>query len=326
MNKVLDIQNLKVVFAASRGVIRAVEGVNLSIESGECLALVGESGCGKSVTSLASLKLLDPTLAVIRTDRHILCGEDVTDYSEKQMEKLRGSKVSMIFQDALSALNPVMTVGRQIDEVFFRHSNLSKKEAKERSIEALSMVGIPDPTSRYRSFPHELSGGMRQRVLIAMAFACEPQLIIADEPTTALDVTIQAQILDLLKQLQVQHNTALLLISHDLSVVAHMADRIAVMYSGKIVEETSAKELIRSPQHPYTQGLMSAVVKIGDKKGRFTQIPGTLPDPTNKPDGCYFSPRCPYASELCKNQRPKLEEVSDGHFVRCHKCGGDHHG
>ena len=325
MNQVLDIKNLRVAFAAPRGIVRAVEGVSLSVNAGECLAIVGESGCGKSVTSLASMKLLDPTLAAIRTDRHILCGEDISQYSEKQMEKLRGNRVSMIFQDALSALNPVMTVGRQIDEIYFRHFKLSKKEAKERSIEALAMVGIPDPVARYRSFPHELSGGMRQRVLIAMAFACNPDLIIADEPTTALDVTIQAQVLDLLKKLQVEHNTALLLISHDLSVVAHMADRITVMYSGKIMEEADAGELIQSPQHPYTKGLMSAVVKIGDQKGRFTQIPGTLPDPVNKPEGCYFGPRCPCVSEICLNQCPRLEELSDGHFVRCHQCGGGKH-
>lgn len=218
-----------------------------------------------------------------------------------------------------------MTVGRQIDEIFFRHLKLSKKEAKERSVEALAAVGIPEPAARYRSFPHELSGGMRQRVLIAMAFACDPDLIIADEPTTALDVTIQAQILDLLKRLQVEHGTALLLISHDLSVVSHMADRIAVMYSGKIVEEANASELIRSPLHPYTKGLLSAVVRIGDQKGRFTQIPGSLPDPVNKPEGCCFRPRCPCASDVCLSQRPILEETSAGHFVRCHNCGGCKH-
>ena len=323
MKNVLELENLKVAFAGASGIIRAVEGVNLTIQAGECLAVVGESGCGKSVTSLASMKLIDPSNAVIRTDRHILCGEDVTNYSERQMESLLGNKVSMIFQDALSALNPVMTVGRQIDEIFFRHLKLSKKEAKKRSIEALSMVGIPDPQARYNSYPHQLSGGMRQRVLIAMAFACNPDLIIADEPTTALDVTIQAQLLDLLKRLQVQHNTALLLISHDLSVVSHMADRIAVMYSGKIVEEAPAKELITNPQHPYTKGLLSAVVQIHDKKGRFKQIPGTLPDPANKPAGCYFCPRCTDSIKCCENQMPALKEKTAGHFVRCYMSGGE---
>ncbi len=323
MKNVLELENLKVAFAGAKGIIRAVEGVSISVAAGECLAIVGESGCGKSVTSLASMKLIDPSSAVIRTDKHILCGEDVTNYSEHQMERLRGDKASMIFQDALSALNPVMTVGRQIDEIFLRHMKISKKEAKNRSIEALSMVGIPDAKSRYSSFPHQLSGGMRQRVLIAMAFACNPDLIIADEPTTALDVTIQAQILELLKKLQMQHNTALLLISHDLSVVSHMADRIAVMYSGKIVEEAPAKELITNPQHPYTKGLLSAVVQINDKKGRFTQIPGTLPDPANKPEGCYFCPRCDKAMKCCEKQMPVLAEGTAQHFVRCHLSGGE---
>ena len=325
MDKALDIKNLKVAFASQRGVIRAVEGVDLSVEKGECHALVGESGCGKSVTSLAVMKLLDPTAALVRADRHILCGVDVSDYGEKQMELIRGKKASMIFQDALSALNPVMTVGRQIDEILIKHLKLKKKESKERSIEALASVGIPDPVARYRSFPHELSGGMRQRVLIAMAFACEPELIIADEPTTALDVTIQAQILALLKEMQEKHNTALLLISHDLSVVSHMADRISVMYSGKIVESADARDLIHTPSHPYTKGLMSAVVRIDDTKGKFTQIPGTLPDPANKPNGCYFFPRCNAACEKCAGIMPSLKEERPGHFVRCLAAGGENH-
>ena len=323
---VLKLKNLKVAFPGAHGVVRAVEGIDLSIAAGECLALVGESGCGKSVTSLATMKLLDPSFAVVRTDEHWLCGEDVCAYSNRQMERLRGGGVSMIFQDALSALNPVMTIGKQMNEIYFRHLNLSKKEAKERAIEALSMVGIPDPRARYNAFPHELSGGMRQRVLVAMAFACEPALIIADEPTTALDVTIQAQILDLLKKLQVQHRTALLLISHDLSVVVHMADRIAVMYSGKIVEEAPTEILFANPQHPYTKGLLSAIVQIDDNKGRFIQIPGALPDPAHKPSGCYFNPRCAYANEHCKTVMPVLKEQTTKHLVRCHLCGGDEYG
>ncbi len=326
MNKVLEIKNLKIAFAGHNGIIRAVEGINININKGECLAVVGESGCGKSVTGLAAMKLIDTSGAVVRTDKHILCGKDVSDLTDREMADIRGRKVSMIFQDALSALDPVMTVGKQIDEIYFRHFRLSKKEAKKKSIEALAAVGIPDPQLRYRSFPHELSGGMRQRVLIAMAFACDPELIIADEPTTALDVTIQAQILQLLKSLQKEHNTALMIISHDLSVVANMADRIAVMYSGKIVEQAAADELISSPQHPYTKGLLSAVVKINDTKGQFTQIPGSLPDPAAKPDGCYFYPRCSQLKNICKTEKPFLREISDTHYVRCHNCGGECNG
>ena len=317
MTQALRLENLKVAFAGPHGVIRAVEGIDLSIDQGECLALVGESGCGKSVTSLAALKLLDPAACVIRADRHMLLDTDIRTAGERQMSQLRGKRAAMIFQDALSALNPVMTVGEQLDEIFRIHFHSSRKDARCRSIEALRMVGIPDAEARYRAYPHELSGGMRQRVLIAMAFACKPALIIADEPTTALDVTIQAQILELLKRLQKQHNTALLLITHDLSVVAHMADRIAVMYSGKIVEIASARELILKPQHPYTRGLLSAVVQLGDETERFTQIPGALPDPAHKPMACYFQPRCSDAMECCSKCRPALRECSEGHWVRC---------
>ncbi len=326
MKQVLELKNLKVAFAGPRGVIRAVEGIDLSVAAGECVALVGESGCGKSVTSLAAMKLLDPSLAIVRTDRHTLCGEDVSGWTDKQMEYLRGSRAAMVFQDALSALNPVMTVGRQIEEAIACHTKLPARQLKQRAVQALSMVGIPDPEARCRSYPHELSGGMRQRVLIAMAFACDPELIIADEPTTALDVTIQAQILELLKQLQTQQGTALLLISHDLSVVAHMADRIAVMYSGKLVEIAPAAELIAAPLHPYTRGLLDAVAQPGDQKGHFTQIPGTLPDPANKPTGCYFHPRCPYAQDRCREQMPRLELCGEGRWVRCFQKGGSEHG
>ncbi len=320
MSRALEIENLKVAFPTYRGVIRAVEGVSLHVDKGECLALVGESGCGKSVTSLAALKLLDDT-AIVRADKHIICGEDVSAYSDKQMEAIRGKRAAMIFQDALSALDPVMTVGRQLDEVFIRHLHLSKKEARERSVAALAAVGIPEPAARYRSFTHELSGGMRQRVLIAMAFACEPELIIADEPTTALDVTIQAQILDLLKKMQRQSGTALLFISHDLSVVSNMADRIAVMYSGKIAEQARRDDIIAKPMHPYTKGLLSAVIGINDKNDSFIHIKGTLPDAANKPKGCYFCPRCSKADDICRERQPMLMETSSSHYVRCHRFG-----
>lgn len=299
------------------GLLRAVEGIDLQVEKGKCVAIVGESGCGKSVTSLAIMKLLNQEEAVVRVDKMELDGMDITGLSDKEMQKLRGKKVSMIFQDALSALNPVMTVGKQLDEVFRCHLNLPKKEARERSIEALRLVGVPDPEMRYKAYPHELSGGMRQRVLIAMAFACNPDLIIADEPTTALDVTIQAQVLKVLSDMQRQNGTSLILITHDLSVVVYMADEICVMYCGKIVEKASTYELFKNPLHPYTQGLIASVAKMGDEKGEFVQIPDSLPNPMNKPEGCYFHPRCPRATEKCRQAMPPIETLENGRQIRC---------
>lgn len=316
MKQILKIKNLKVVFPNEKGIIRAVEGINLEIEEGKCVALVGESGCGKSVTSLAAMRLLGPS-AIMRVDEMKLCGEDITALSEKEMQNVRGKQISMVFQDALSALNPVMTIGKQLEEVFLRHLNLSKQEAKERSIKTLEMVGIPDPKARYKAYPHELSGGLRQRVLIAMAFACNPKLIIADEPTTALDVTVQAQVLKVLSDMQKQQKTSLLLITHDLSVVVHMADEIYVMYSGKIVEKAKTYELFKQPLHPYTKGLIASVAKMGDEKGAFVQIPDSLPNPMNKPNGCYFHPRCAYATEKCKATMPLLRTLDNGRQIRC---------
>ena len=317
---VLNVKNLKVVFPSPLGIIRAVEGIDLEIERGKCVALVGESGCGKSVTSLAIMRLL-PETAIPRVDKLEVCGRDAMAMSESEMQQLRGRKVSMIFQDALSALNPVMPIGRQLDEIYLRHFKVSKAQAKVRSIEALKLVGIPDAERRYNTYPHELSGGMRQRVLIAMAFACDPELIIADEPTTALDVTIQAQVLEVLRKLQRERGTALLLITHDLSVVAHMADEICVMYSGKIVERAAKRELFKNPKHPYTQGLIASVAKIDDKKGTFIQIPDSLPNPINKPQGCYFHPRCPYASDRCRTNMPALRTYEGSRQSRCWLSG-----
>jgi oligopeptide/dipeptide ABC transporter ATP-binding protein len=234
------------------------------------------------------------------------------------MQDVRGKKISMIFQDAMSALNPVMTVGKQIAEVFLTQKGVSKKEAKERAIKALELVGIPEPKRRYNDFPHQLSGGMRQRVLIAMAFACSPSLIIADEPTTALDVTVQAQVLDVLSKMQKSHGTSLLLITHDLSIVANMADTICVMYCGKIVEKSPAYELFKKPYHPYTKGLLGAIPKLSDEKHVFVQIPDNVPSPMNKPTGCYFHPRCPHATEECRQKMPPLRDMGDGRWVRCY--------
>ena len=316
-SNVLDVRNLKVIFPTGRGIIRAVEGIDLHIGKGECVALVGESGCGKSVTSQAIMKLLNTPPAMMQADSLKICGTEVKDYDNKAMQAIRGKKVSMIFQDAMVALNPVMTVGRQIDEVFLQHSKgISKAEARARSIHALELVGVPSPEQRYKDFPHQLSGGMRQRVLIAMAFACEPDLIIADEPTTALDVTIQAQVLKILSDMQKKNGTSLLLITHDLSVVANMADRIYVMYCGKIVEESPAYPLFKGPRHPYTEGLLGAIPKLTDEHHEFIQIPDAVPSPMHKPQGCYFRPRCRYASEECM-QMPALKDTGDGRFVRC---------
>ena len=314
----LSIRNLKVVFPSEIGVVRAVEGIDLSVHAGECAAIVGESGCGKSVTSMAVMRLLNSPPALMQADELSFDGKDLLHMAENELCELRGKDMCMIFQDALTALNPVMTVGRQMDEIFLRHNKMSKKEAKAASIEALRLVGVPSPERRYHAYPHQLSGGMRQRVLIAMAFAVKPKLIIADEPTTALDVTIQAQVLDLLKKLQKEHNTALILITHDLSVVAHMADTVHVMYSGKIVEEAPLRQLFKEPHHPYTQGLLASVPKLDQCTTRFVQIPDQVPNPMHKPEGCYFHPRCSYCTEDCRHRMPRLTETEPGRFVRCH--------
>lgn len=319
----LKLRNLKVIFPNEMGVVRAVEGIDLDIHKGECVALVGESGCGKSVTSLAIMKLLSTPPALIQVDELKIDGIELKDYSNKKMQDVRGNKISMIFQDAMSALNPVMPVGKQIQEVFLAQGGITKKEAKIRSIKALEMVGIPEPARRYNDFPHQLSGGMRQRVLIAMAFACSPELIIADEPTTALDVTVQAQVLDVLKRMQKGHKTSLLLITHDLSIVANMADTICVMYCGKIVEKSPAYPLFKKPYHPYTKGLLGAIPKLSDERHVFVQIPDSVPNPMNKPEGCYFHPRCAYATEECRRKMPPLRDMGDGRMVRCFHCLGE---
>ncbi|MBE5818787.1 MAG: ABC transporter ATP-binding protein [Clostridiales bacterium] len=316
----LKLRNLKVIFPNAMGIVKAVEGIDLDIHKGECVALVGESGCGKSVTSLAVMKLLNTPPALISVDEQVIDGVELKDYSNKKMQSVRGKDISLIFQDAMSALNPVMTVGKQIQEVFMTQPGMTKALAKEKSIEALELVGIPEPQRRYNDFPHQLSGGMRQRVLIAMAFACQPKLIIADEPTTALDVTVQAQVLEVLSKMQRSNNTSLLLITHDLSVVANMADTIYVMYCGKIVEQSPAYELFKKPYHPYTKGLLGAIPKLSDERHVFIQIPDSVPNPMNKPKGCYFHPRCPHATEQCRQSMPPLREISKGRKVRCFHC------
>ncbi|MFA5290147.1 MAG: ABC transporter ATP-binding protein [Candidatus Izemoplasmatales bacterium] len=313
----LKLRNLKVIFPAGEGIISAVEGIDLDILKGECVALVGESGCGKSVTSLAIMKLLNTPPALIRVDELKLDDEELKDYSDGKMQELRGKTLSMIFQDAMTALNPVMTIGKQIDEIYLRHNKMSRSEARRLTVRALELVGVPEAKSRANSFPHQLSGGMRQRVLIAMAFACMPKLIIADEPTTALDVTIQAQVLNVLSDMQKKHKVSLLLITHDLSVVANMADTVYVMYSGKIVEKASKRDLFTRPHHPYTEGLLGSVPRLSDEHHHFIQIPDSVPHPMFKPKGCYFHPRCRYATIECSEKMPPLEKIDHQREVRC---------
>ncbi|MCK9525218.1 MAG: ABC transporter ATP-binding protein [Limnochordia bacterium] len=322
----LKLRNLKVVFPTNYGVIRAVESVDLTIGDRECVALVGESGCGKTVTSQSVMRLIESPPAITRVDSIEFDGKEIKDYTPKQMQEIRGKDMAMIFQDAMTSLNPVMTVGNQIDEMYMRHQGDAKKAARKKTVKALELIGLPEPATRANSFPHQLSGGMRQRVLLAMAFACLPKLIIADEPTTALDVTIQAQVLKTLRGMQQGCGTALLLVTHDLSVVASSADVVYVMYAGKIVEKAPVKALFTSPHHPYTVGLMAAVPRLSDEKRKFTQIPGTVPHPARKPSGCYFHPRCEYALEQCRKEMPPLRKIGPDREVRCYyplRVGGE---
>ncbi len=328
-DKILKIRSLKVIFPTERGIVKAVEGIDFDVYKGECVAIVGESGCGKSVSSLAFMRLLQTPPAIVDTKVHEFDGVDIRNYSDKQMKNILGTKMTMIFQDALSALNPVIKVGKQIDEIYIKKLGYSKSEAKIASIEILRLVGVPSPEKRYNDYPHQLSGGMRQRALIGMSFASDPKLMIADEPTTALDVTIEAQILQLLKDLQKKNDMALVLITHDLSVVRRVADRVYVMYCGKIVEEGPTKDVFRNPKHPYTLGLINSMPKIGTEKQEFTQIPDNVPHPLHKPDGCYFRPRCSNTDvTICKNCMSPLVDLGGGQRVRCwnplkNKVGGD---
>jgi len=319
-DELLQVKDLRTHFHTRHGVVRAVDGVDLAVAKGEVLGLVGESGCGKSVTSLSIMQLVPPP------GRHesgsiLFDGEDLATMKRKDLEEMRGDAISMIFQQPQSSLNPVFSVGAQISEVFDIHRGWDKAVSEEKAVEMLKQVGIPDPETRVNSYPHEMSGGMAQRVMIAMALACEPQLLIADEPTTALDVTIQAQILDLMRDLQRDSGTAVILITHDLGVVAEMADRIAVMYAGEIVEETDVKTLFADPKHPYTQGLIGSIPVLGRVTDELATIQGTVPSLVNLPTGCRFAPRCQARIDndldICTQQEPLMEPVADGHDVRC---------
>ena len=320
MSHLLEVKNLQTHFPTRAGLVKAVNDVSFHIDEGELLGLVGESGCGKSITALSVMRLI-ASPGKIADGEIIFKGENLLKASDERMRDIRGNDIAMIFQDPMTSLNPVYTVGEQIAEALRLHRKLNKKEAWDTAIEAMKEVAIPDPARRVKDYPHQLSGGMRQRVMIAMALACDPELLIADEPTTALDVTIQAQILELLDGLRQSRKLAVLLITHDLGVVAEVADRVCVMYTGRIVEESGVEEIFRKPKHPYTEGLLKSVPKLrefGDEKAtRLSTIQGTVPSPTNLPTGCHFAPRCPYRFERCVHEPMPLFELENGVEVRC---------
>lgn len=309
-------------FFTDGGTVKAVGGVSYDVPQGRCVAVVGESGCGKSVTSLAVLRLIPSPPGQITAGKILFKGEDLTKAGEKRMRQIRGNEIAMIFQEPMTSLNPVYTVGRQIAECIEQHRKISDDKIYERVIETLQLVGIPDPHRRIDEYPHQMSGGMRQRIMIAMALSCEPALLIADEPTTALDVTIQAQILELLGQLQKKNNMSILLITHDLGVVAENADEVVVMYASKIVEKASAQELFDAPMHPYTRGLLNSLPRLGSKQKRLPTISGSVPDPLHFPTGCKFHPRCDLCrgDKQCITQEPPLRQTGQGHFTACWKA------
>ena len=317
----LEVENLQTHFRTPDGINRAVDGVSFHVEAGETIAIVGESGCGKSVTANSLLRLVpEPPGRIAGAIRFE--GRDLLRLSDREMRSIRGNDISMIFQEPMTSLNPVLTVGRQLGETLRLHQGFDRKRAEERGIEMLRLVGIPEPARRIRNYPHQLSGGMRQRVMIAMALACSPKLLIADEPTTALDVTIQAQILDLMRDLKSRVGAAIILITHDLGVVAEVASRVIVMYAGRKVEEAPVVELFRAPKHPYTQGLIGAVPKLGSSlvggRTRLAEIPGLVPSLKLRIEGCVFAGRCGYATELCRQVAPALETKAPGHVAACH--------
>ena len=318
---VLDIEHLSVRFATEDGVVNAVNGLDLRIEKGKAIGLVGETGAGKTTTALSILRLVPDPPGVVDCDKLEVNGQDILSMSAKELEKVRGKEVSMIFQDPMTALNPVFTVGDQIAESISIHENVSMVEAQKLAVGMLELVGIPG--ERAGDYPHQFSGGMKQRVVIAIALACHPQLLIADEPTTALDVTIQAQVLDLMKNLRKQYQTSLIMITHDLGIVAEICDEVAVMYAGNVVEQGTLEDVFNHTMHPYTEGLFNSLPNVNDRKSKLKPIPGLMPDPTALPEGCPFHPRCQYATEACKQVQEK-RYVSDTHFIRC--CAYDRPG
>jgi peptide/nickel transport system ATP-binding protein len=318
----LEIDSLKTHFFTRDGIVRAVDGVSFSVAPGETLAVVGESGCGKSVTSLSIMRLIASPPGRIVEGKIRFQGRDLLALSEREMRDIRGNDISMIFQEPMTSLNPVLTIGRQITETLTLHQDLDRAAAEARAIEMLRLVGIPEPVRRIKQYPHELSGGMRQRVMIAMALACDPKLLIADEPTTALDVTVQAQILDIMRQLKSKTGAAIILITHSLGLVAEMAQRVVVMYGGRKVEEAPVEALFAHPRHPYTRALLGSVPRLGSSladtdKARLAEIPGVVPSLKESIPGCIFAPRCAYATPHCRENYPPLEQKAAGHWVAC---------
>jgi len=320
MDPLLVVEDLQVTFNTEQGPVAAVDGVSFHVNRGETLGIVGESGCGKSVTSLSVMRLISFPPGRITQGRVMFEGRDLLGLNEPEMRKIRGNDISMIFQEPMTSLNPVYPVGAQISEVLRLHQGLGKAAAGAQAVEMLRLVGISLPERRVREYPHELSGGMRQRVMIAMALACQPRLLIADEPTTALDVTIQAQILDLIESLRDRFGMAVILITHDLGVIAEMAERVVVMYAGAIVEEAPVGLMFREPLHPYTEGLLSSLPRLDQGRKRLKAIEGLVPDPGHLPPGCRFQPRCPYAEGACLTHSPKLAPAGEGRLVACWRC------
>ena len=321
MSPLLEVEDLRTYFYTRDGVVRAVDGVSFSVNPGETLAVVGESGCGKSVTSLSILRLIASPPGRIAAGRLVFQGRNLLELSEPAMRQVRGNEISMIFQEPMTSLNPVLTIGRQIAETLMLHRRLARDPALERAVEMLKLVNMPEAERRLSQYPHQLSGGMRQRVMIAMALACNPRLLIADEPTTALDVTIQAQILDLMRGLKEKTGAAIVLITHDLGVVAEMAQRVVVMYAGRKVEEAPVGALFAQPRHPYTQGLLASIPRLGKApaggRQRLAEIPGMVPSLREEIAGCIFAPRCAYATDRCVREYPPLEQKTAGHWVAC---------
>lgn len=313
----VEFKNLKTYFHTEAGVVKAVNDVSFKIKEGETVCVVGESGCGKSVTSMSLMRLIQAPIGKIEGGEIFYKGKDILKLTDEEMRKIRGNEIAMIFQEPMSSLNPVFTVGSQIMEAIMLHQQCDKKVARERAIEMIKLVGIPRADEIVDSYPHELSGGMRQRIMIAMALSCNPNVLIADEPTTALDVTIQAQILDLMRKIKKELNTAILLITHDLGVVAEMADYVVVMYAGKVIEEGPVLDIFKNPTHPYTKGLLKSKPVLGSGEERLYSIPGQVPNPIGMKDSCYFNDRCEYCMEKCKSEIPHLRKISENHKVAC---------
>ncbi len=314
-NKLLEIKDLQVLFKTDDGIVKAVNGIDLSIEKGKTIGLVGETGAGKTTTALSIMRLIQTPPGKIVSGEIIFEGENLFEYSENDMESIRGSKISMIFQDPMTSLNPVMTVGDQISEVVQIHDNLDKKKSMEKAKEMLEMVGIP--ASRSHEYPHQFSGGMKQRVVIAMALACNPQLLIADEPTTALDVTIQAQVLNLMKDLREKYETSMIMITHDLGIVAEVCDEVSIVYGGEVIEHGNLVDIFDETKHPYTEGLFNSLPDINNRNIKLRPIKGQMPDPTQLPEGCCFHPRCGYAKEICSSRKPVKTVLNNTHYVKC---------